>query len=94
MVHLFLSWTGLKERNVLFNDALNTFCLQLYVIEHIVKDHSDSEKGNLLPPHGILFPISKEGCFYMHYLTDRIAHGVAAAGFLSHYLVVLMSDGL
>ena len=29
----------LKEGNVLFNDALNTFYLQLYGIGHIVKDH-------------------------------------------------------
>ena len=28
-----------------FNDALNTFYLLLYGIRHMVKDHSDSEKG-------------------------------------------------
>ena len=39
-----------RERNVLFNDALNTFYLRLYGVRHMVKDHSDSEKGNLLPP--------------------------------------------
>ena len=32
------------ERNVLFNDALNTFYLRLYGVRHMVKDHSDSEK--------------------------------------------------
>ena len=37
-----------KEGNVLFNDALNTFYLRLYGIKHMVKDHSDSEKGNPL----------------------------------------------
>ena len=36
----------LRERNVLFNDALNTFYLWLYGVRHMVKDHSDSEKGN------------------------------------------------
>ena len=36
-----------KERNVLFNDKLNTFYLQLYGVGHMVKDHSDSERGNL-----------------------------------------------
>ena len=36
-----------KEGHVLFNDALNTFYLRLYGIRHMVKDHSDSEKGNL-----------------------------------------------
>ena len=34
------------SRNVLFNDALNTFYLRLYGVRHMVKDHSDSEKGN------------------------------------------------
>ena len=40
--------TGIKsqrERNVLFNDALNTFYLWLYGVRHVVKDHSDSENG-------------------------------------------------
>ena len=27
----------------------------------MVKDHSDSERGNPLPPHGLLFPISSKG---------------------------------
>ena len=35
-----------KEGNVLFNDTLNTFYLRLYGVRHMVKDHSDSEKGN------------------------------------------------
>ena len=52
-----------KEGNVLFNDALNTFYLRLYGIRHMVNDHSDSEKGNPLPPHGLLLPISSKGSF-------------------------------
>ena len=47
-----------KEGNVLFNDALNTFYLRLYGVRHMVKDHSDRERGNPLPPHGLLFPNS------------------------------------
>ena len=43
-----------RERNVLFNNALNTFYLWLYGIRHMVKDHSDREKGNPLPPHMLL----------------------------------------
>ena len=35
-----------KEGNGLFNDTLNTFYLQLYGVRHIVKDHSDSKRGN------------------------------------------------
>ena len=52
-----------KERSVLFNDALNTFYLRLYGVRHMVKDHLDSERGNLLPPHRLLFPISSKGSF-------------------------------
>ena len=44
----------------LFNEALNTFYLCLYGVRHMVKGHSDSERGNLLSPHGLLFPISRE----------------------------------
>ena len=54
---------GRKEGNVLFNDALNTFYLRLYGVGHMVKDHSDSERENPLPPHGLLFPINSKGCF-------------------------------
>ena len=54
---------GERERNVLFNDALNTFYLRLYGVRHMVKDHTDSEKGNPLPPHRLLFPISSKVFF-------------------------------
>ena len=54
---------GRKEGNVLFNDALNTFYLWLYGIRHMVKDHSDSEKGNMLLPHRLLFLINSKGSF-------------------------------
>ena len=51
------------EGNTSFNDVLNTFYLRLYDVGHMVKDHSDSERGNPLPPHGLLFPISNNGSF-------------------------------
>ena len=36
----------------------------LYGVGHMVKDHSDNERGNPLPLlHGILFPISSKGSF-------------------------------
>ena len=59
-----------EERNVLFNDELNTFHLQLYGIRLMVKNHSDSERGIPLPPKGLFFLI----IFYMHRPTDRITH--------------------
>ena len=52
-----------EGRCVLFNDALNTFYLRLYGVGHMVKDHLDSERGNPLPPHELLFPISSKGYF-------------------------------
>ena len=52
-----------RERNVLFNDALNTFYLRLYGVRHMVNDHSDSEKGNPLPPHKVLLSINSKGYF-------------------------------
>ena len=76
LVHLGVSASGMewvfndtvsrereRERNVLFNDALNTFYLRLYGVRHMVKDHSDSEKGNPLPPHRLLLSISSKGSF-------------------------------
>ena len=51
------------DGNVLFNDALNTFYLQLYGVRHMVKDHYDSEKGNPLPPHRLLFTINSKDSF-------------------------------
>ena len=53
----------LKGKEMLFNDALNTFYLWLYGVEHMLKDHSDSERGNPLPPHGLLYPINSKGSF-------------------------------
>ena len=45
--------------------------------QDMVKDHSDSESGNPLSPHGLLFPINSKGFFYMHHPTDRITHTTA-----------------
>ena len=53
--------TGLWAKeggNVLFNDAFNTFYSWLYGVGHMMKNLSDSEKGNLL---GLLLPISSKG---------------------------------
>ena len=43
----------------------------------MVKDHSDSEKGNPLPPHRLLFPINSKGSFICTIPPDRIAHTTA-----------------
>ena len=65
-----------RKRNVLFNDALNTYYLRLYGVRHMVKDHSDSEKGNPLMPHRLLLSINSKGSFICT-IPDRIAHTAA-----------------
>ena len=67
-----------KVENVLFNDALNTFYLRLYGVRHMVKDHSDSEKRNPLPPHRLLFPINSKGSFIctIQQTQDSTYHGL------------------
>ena len=65
-----------RKGNVLFNDALNTFYLELYGVGHMVKDHSDSKEENLLPPHGLLFSISSKDCFIC-IIQYRITHTTA-----------------
>ena len=62
-----------KEGNVLFNDALNTFYLRLYGVTLMVKDYSDSERGNPLPPH----PLAARVLLYASsYRQDNTYHGV------------------
>ena len=55
---------GRKEMFYLTTHSTHLFSLRLYGVGHMVKDHSDSERGNPLPPlHGLLFPISSKGSF-------------------------------
>ena len=68
VIHIYLYLEQLGAIQFCFlshiNDALNTFYLWLYGIKHMVTDHSDSKRGNpLMPPHGLLFPISSKGSF-------------------------------
>ena len=41
----------------------STHVIYGYVASHMVKDHSDNEKGNPLPPHRLLFPINSKDYF-------------------------------
>ena len=40
---------------------LTTHSTHFIYIRHMVENNSDSERGNLLPPHGLLFPINSKG---------------------------------
>ena len=76
------SWSRERERNVLFNDALNTFYLRLYGVRHMVKDHSDSQKENPLPPHRLLLsarvllyaPSNRQDNTYTAFVTPVVEH--------------------
>ena len=52
MYNIFIYRHTVIAGHVLFKDAHTTFYLQLYGVGHMVKDHSDSERGNQLPPLG------------------------------------------
>ena len=66
-----------RERNDLFNDALNTFYLRLYGVRHVVKDHSDSEKGNPLPPTGATHRLTARILLYApSHRQDNTYHGL------------------
>ena len=51
---------GRKEMFILTTHSTH-FILRLYGVRHMVKDHSDSERGNPLPLHGLLFSINSKG---------------------------------
>ena len=74
-----------KEGNVLFNDALNTFYLRLYGVGHMVKDHSDSERGNPMPPYGLLFPISSK-VFFLYASSNRQDSTAFVTSVVEHWL--------
>ena len=68
----------MREREMFYLTMHSThFYLRLYGVRHMVKDHSDSEKGNPLLPHRLLLSINSKGSFYMHHPTDRITHTTA-----------------
>ena len=69
-------WLGRKEGNVLINDALISFYLWLYGIIHMVKDHSDSERENPLPPHGLLQLAARALLYAPSHRQDSTYHGL------------------
>ena len=45
-------------RKEMFYLTMHSVYIRLYGVRHVLNDHSDSERGNPLPPHGLLFPIT------------------------------------
>ena len=54
-----------KEREMFYLTTHSTHFIYGYMASDIimVKDHSDSEKGNPLPPHMLLLSINSKGSF-------------------------------
>ena len=59
--HQLLYEEGRKELFYLMTHS--THFIYGYMASDMVKDHSDSERGNPLPPHGLLFPINSKESF-------------------------------
>ena len=53
----------IRRKEMFYLTMHSTFYLWLYGVRHMVKDHSDSERGNPLLPQWLLFPISSKGSF-------------------------------
>ena len=71
--------TGRQEGNGVFYLTTHSthFILRLYGVGHMVNDHSDSERGNPLPPLGLLFPINSKGFLYASsHRQDSTNHGL------------------
>ena len=52
-----------RERELFYLTTHSTHFIYGYMASDIVKDHSDSEKGNPLPPHRLLLSINSKGYF-------------------------------
>ena len=65
---------GGKEKEMFYLTTHST--LWLYGVRHMVKDHSDSERGNPLPPHRLLFPINSKDSFICTIRQDSTYHSL------------------
>ena len=81
----YIQTSGRKEGNVLINDALNTFYLRLYGVRHMVKDHSDSEKGTRCRHIGYSFRLAARVLLYApSHRQDSTYHGLLNLGRVLH----------
>ena len=52
-----------REREMFYLTTHSTHFIYGYMASDMVKDHSDSEKGNPLPPHRLFLSINSKGSF-------------------------------
>ena len=66
-----------REREMFYLTTHSTHFIYGYMASDMVKDHSDNEKGNPLPPHRLLFPISSKVILYApSHRQDNTYHGL------------------
>ena len=65
-----------RRKEMFYLTTHSTHFIYGYMVSDIimVKDHSGSERENLLPPHGLLFPISSKGSFICTIPQDNMYH--------------------
>ena len=52
-----------RRKEMFYLTTHSTHFIYGYMALFTVKDYSDTESGNSLPPHRLLFPISSKGSF-------------------------------
>ena len=69
--------TGVTRNEMFYLRTHSTHFIYGYMASHIWR-HSDSERGYLLPPHGLLFPINSKGSFIYapSHRQDNIYHSL------------------
>ena len=76
MMQYYCMRNSTEGRKLLFNDALNTFYLQLYGVGHMMKDLSAWVVSLLPPLHELLFPSNSKG-YFTFVIPDRSTyHGL------------------
>ena len=88
-----------RKGKVLFNNTLNTFYLWLYGVGHMVKYHTDSERGNPMPHMGYSFWLTARVLLYApSHRQDNSYHSLwytsrgALAGTTNSSMVYPMKD--
>ena len=62
-IGIWLCYSEEGRREMFYLTTHSTHFIYDYMASDMVKDHSDSEKGNLMPPHRLLFPNNSKGSF-------------------------------
>ena len=62
------------------------------ICHDMVKDQSDSERGNPLPPHRLLFPISSKEMFYLTTHSTHFIYGYMASDIWLRTILIVRKE--